>query len=211
MEDRVMSRWRTLGALGLTAAAFALGWAAARPKAAADTFTADDYFEIQMLYGRYTHSIDHGGKDGMDYANTFVPDGVLVHVTPTASPCTRGEGWEAGTREIIRGSIADEKNIDVCIATLTGTQKLAAMAGAFATAGAAGTRQHRHVATNFLITPTADGATGTLYHNEFDVLTKPPTWTGSGVYNDTLVRTPNGWRFKKRVITQNAVFGGAKH
>jgi hypothetical protein len=201
-----MRKWMLPGAVVLAVAAFGLGWSIARPAAAVPKFTAQDYFEIQMLYGRYTHSIDHGALDGMDYAETFVPDGVLVTVT-AASPCTRGELWDAADRDVIRGSIADEKNIsNVCISKMIGTQKLAALAKTFKT------RQERHVHTNFLVTPTADGgATAMVYLNQLNVLNKPPTWSASGIYNDTLVRTANGWRFKKRIITQNAVFPGASN
>jgi hypothetical protein len=154
-----------------------------------------------MLYGRYTHSIDHGEKDGMDYAATFLPDGVLVRVGP-AAPCASSDMWDVGTREDIRGSIADVKNADACVLKMIGTQKLAALAVTFKT------KQERHVHTNFLLTPTAEGATGMVYLNQLNVLNKPPTWTGSGIYDDTLVRTANGWRFKKRIITTSNLWMG---
>jgi len=198
----MMRRWKTFAAVVLAVAAFGFGWAAAQTKTPDARLTAQDGFEIQMLYGRYTHAIDHGEKDGLDYAAVFLPDGILISVTPAASPCPRGETWDAGNREDIRGSIADVKNIDVCVAKLIGTVKLAALAATFKS------RQQRHVHTNFLLTPTADGAMGMVYLNELNVLVKPPVITSSGIYNDTLVRTANGWRFKKRIITQNAVFAG---
>jgi hypothetical protein len=187
-------------AVVLAVVAFGLGWTTAQAKTPGPRLTADDYFEIQQLYGRYTHSYDHGEKDGMDYAATFLPDGILISVSPKASPCTRGDMWEAGTREDIRGSIADVKNVDVCVAKMIGTQKLAALAVTTKS------KQERHVQTNFLLTPTAEGATGTVYLTEPNVLTKPPTWSASGIYNDTLVRTPNGWRFKKRIVTHDEVW-----
>jgi hypothetical protein len=199
-----MRKWIFPVTVVVALGAFGLGWTAARPKAAATPkLTADDYFEIQQLYGRYTHSIDHGEKDGMDYAATFVPDGVLVFVGPAATPCRHDGDWEAATREDMRGSIADVKNIDVCVMKLTGTKKLAALAAGFKM------RQERHVHTNFLFTPTAEGATGWVYLSQLNVLTRPPTWSGNGgIYTDTLVRTPNGWRFKKRISTTNAVWMG---
>ena len=38
--------------------------------------SADDRFEIQDLYGRYSHAVDFGDADG--WARTFTPDGVFV-------------------------------------------------------------------------------------------------------------------------------------
>src|SRR5438552_15931445 len=110
-----MQKSKTLAAVVLAVAVFGLGWAAAQTKRPEPQLTAQDYFEIQMLYGRYTHSIDHGEKDGMDYAGTFLPDGILITVGPAVNPCPSGESWEPATRDEIRGSIADVKNVDVCI------------------------------------------------------------------------------------------------
>ena len=50
-----------------------------------------------------------------------------------------------------------------------------------------------HYLTNLYLMPTADGATGVAYHlgmrgEEPDTL----------IYHDELVKTPEGWRFKKR-------------
>jgi hypothetical protein len=192
-----------LAVVVLAIAAFGFGWAAAQSRTSAATLTAQDYFEIQQLYGQYTHAIDHGERDGKDFAATFLPDGVFVHVRPAANPCRPlGEIWEVGNREDIRGSIADAKNIDVCVSKLVGTQKLATLAAT------SNSEQRRRVHTNFLVSPTAEGATVTLYLNELNVMVRPPTWTGTGIYYDTLVRTPNGWRFRQRIMTQDAVFAG---
>src|SRR5580693_9555664 len=42
---------------------------------AADTLTAQDYFEIQQLYARYNTAIDSGDAEG--WAATFTPNGVF--------------------------------------------------------------------------------------------------------------------------------------
>src|SRR5277367_446554 len=42
---------------------------------AADTLSAQDYFEIQQLYARYNNAIDSGDAEG--WAATFTPDGVF--------------------------------------------------------------------------------------------------------------------------------------
>lgn len=56
----------------------------------------------------------------------------------------------------------------------------------------------RHIPTNIAIEPSPEGATGTqylLFMNFQDG--KAPTTRG-GIYHDLLVKTPEGWRFKKR-------------
>ncbi len=57
----------------------------------------------------------------------------------------------------------------------------------------------RHWNTNLVITPTADGATGTVYLFLMDVSAKPPAIQTAARYEDQLVKTPDGWRFKSRV------------
>ena len=59
-----------------------------------------------------------------------------------------------------------------------------------------GTRRHWN--TNLVITPTSEGAKGTVYLMFVDVGMKPPGITSAGKYEDTLVKTQQGWRFKKR-------------
>ena len=62
-----------------------------------------------------------------------------------------------------------------------------------------------HFATNIRIEGTADGAVGSAYF--FNVPTpeagKPAAITGTGTYEDVLVRTSEGWRFKKRTFYAN--------
>jgi len=56
----------------------------------------------------------------------------------------------------------------------------------------------RHWNTNLMITPTADGASGQVYLVLVDFANKPPTIATSASYSDELVKTAQGWRFKKR-------------
>ena len=51
-----------------------------------------------------------------------------------------------------------------------------------------------HYTTNILIKPTAEGATGVAY-------LRGGRTGRTGVYYDQLVKTPEGWRFKKRTFT----------
>jgi|SRR5271165_2857578 len=57
----------------------------------------------------------------------------------------------------------------------------------------------RHWNTNLTITPTPEGAAGSVYLLLVDVGVRPPTVFAAAKYEDQLVKTPDGWRFKKRV------------
>jgi hypothetical protein len=56
----------------------------------------------------------------------------------------------------------------------------------------------KHWNTNLMIAPTADGASGQVYLVLVDFGTKPPSIATSANYSDELVKTAQGWRFKKR-------------
>lgn len=64
----------------------------------------------------------------------------------------------------------------------------------------------RHWNTNLVITPTPDGARGSVYLMFLNVGTRPATVGNAGQYEDTLVKTPQGWRFRTRV---NRIEGAA--
>ena len=55
-----------------------------------------------------------------------------------------------------------------------------------------------HWNTNLIILPTAAGASGQVYLVLVDFATKPATIATSATYTDELVKTAQGWRFKKR-------------
>jgi SnoaL-like domain len=59
----------------------------------------------------------------------------------------------------------------------------------------------RHFNSNVIITPTLDGADGTCYLARFNLRNSavPAPIDETGIYKDTLVKTPQGWRFKKRI------------
>lgn len=58
----------------------------------------------------------------------------------------------------------------------------------------------RHFVANLLITPTAEGAKGSCYLLLLDVHSVPAKWLETAIYDDTLVKTPAGWKFSKRVV-----------
>jgi hypothetical protein len=55
-----------------------------------------------------------------------------------------------------------------------------------------------HWNTNLMILPTAEGASGQVYLVLVDFANKPATIATSATYSDELVKTAQGWRFKKR-------------
>jgi hypothetical protein len=57
----------------------------------------------------------------------------------------------------------------------------------------------RHWNTNLAITGTPEGANGSVYLLLVDVSVRPPVISTAAKYEDQLVKTPQGWRFKKRV------------
>jgi len=56
----------------------------------------------------------------------------------------------------------------------------------------------RHWNNNLVITPTPEGATGSVYLLLIDISARPPAIAGAAKYSDLLVKTPQGWRFKQR-------------
>jgi hypothetical protein len=61
-----------------------------------------------------------------------------------------------------------------------------------------GGANRRHWNTNLAITPTAEGANGAVYLLLVDVGVRPPALGAAAKYEDQLVKTSQGWRFKKR-------------
>ena len=58
------------------------------------------------------------------------------------------------------------------------------------------TRTIRHILSNLIIKPAPGGASGSVYSTTIEA---PATIIGVGTYEDTFVKTGEGWRIKKRV------------
>jgi hypothetical protein len=58
----------------------------------------------------------------------------------------------------------------------------------------------QHWNTNLIISPTADGARGSCYLMLIDREPTPASIRTVNRYEDTLVKTAQGWRFEKRVF-----------
>jgi hypothetical protein len=60
--------------------------------------------------------------------------------------------------------------------------------------------QRRHWNSNLAYTATNDGARGSAYLILLDISVRPAAIALTGIYEDVIVRTPQGWRFKSRVV-----------
>ena len=61
--------------------------------------------------------------------------------------------------------------------------------------------KERHWNSNLLITPTPEGAHGSVMFLLIRV-GDPPTLLSTHTYEDDLVKTPKGWKYKKRVFAK---------
>ncbi len=65
------------------------------------------------------------------------------------------------------------------------------------------TNTSRHLVTNVVISPSPEGATGSLYMTTLDRTDDAPVAvTAFGLYEDVYVKTARGWRIKHRTYTQ---------
>ena len=149
------------------------------------TLTPMDYIEIRQLVNRYGFALDTGSSNGYDYADLFAADGEFMR------PYAKGR------------------------------EQLAALARG----PRLGPDNTVHYIMNHVIEPTPDGAIGKAYLIEFNWDIAPAqaaggTGRGSGTgpsngwdivgrkagelartgghYEDVYIKTPVGWRFKKR-------------
>ena len=65
----------------------------------------------------------------------------------------------------------------------------------------------RHVISNLRITPTAEGVAVRHYAFVFDPEVVPLRINSYSRYDDTLVKTPNGWRFKTKIRSNDTTIG----
>lgn len=133
--------------------------------------TVEDHLEIEQLAARYNLAIDLGDAQG--WAECYTEDGEFR--TEPGGPWSESRGM---TRLAVQGQ---------------------AELLAFAEAVTAGGKV-RHWSTNRVVTQTADGARAVSYMTVF-VLTGPRADEFlTGVMEDELVHTNDGWRFRRRSI-----------
>ncbi len=62
----------------------------------------------------------------------------------------------------------------------------------------AGGGRGRHITTSIVLTPTPDGVKGQAYYFLVDASSREFNLMQGGQYDDTIVKTAKGWRFKTR-------------
>lgn len=171
-----------LAFVGVAAVAFLAGHGNLAPSAEAQAgkLTALDYQEITQLINRYAYGIDTCANNGYDYANVFTTDGVFIDNNSDT-------GYGAGGKVLAKGRDA--------LATLVGGGERGCKTKLVWT-------DWSHLMLNHEITPTAEGAKGRIYLVQLG-MNGPGTVTRHGGYEDTYVRTPEGWRIKQRMHVRN--------
>jgi hypothetical protein len=132
--------------------------------------TPMDRIEIQHLIARYAYALDTGGRNGYDYADLFTGDGVFVGMNQ--GPTGRSYRGRDTLASLARGGARNPNYVS-------------------------------HYITNVVLEATPDGAKGTEYAIIGDFGANGSTdgkWTHGGRYEDTYVKTADGWRFKTRVF-----------
>jgi hypothetical protein len=142
---------------------------ASRPR----ELTALDYIEIQQLVAKYAKAIDSCSNNGYDYADLFTPDGAFVP-SFDGKPGTPIQGRER-LAEVSGGGSLGCKNVGWIEQGV------------------------RHLYVNHIISPAAEGATGTVDMLMIGLGGDPNKIQYDGYYEDTYVRTARGWRFKQRL------------
>jgi len=139
-------------------------------RVAVAALTAQDYFDIRALANRYAYGLDSGADNGTGsvYANVFTEDAEFHG--PPAVP--GGTPFDAKGRDALRR---------------------------FAVPGR-GPAYVRHFMANHLIEPSAEGARGKVYLLVIDIGRdgKQTSVNMGGHYEDTYVKTAEGWRIKTR-------------
>lgn len=135
--------------------------------------TAMDYFQIQQLVAKYARAIDTCSNNGYDYADLFASDGFFA---PSMG-----------------GKVAMKFQGREQLAEVSGGGKNGCKNVPWIEEGV------RHIYVNHIITPTAEGAKGTVDMLMIGLGGDPNKIEHDGYYEDIYVRTPQGWRFKSRV------------
>lgn len=134
--------------------------------------TAMDYIEIQQLVAKYARFIDTCSNNGYDYADLYTEDGIFQpDVGGRTIPPIQGR--EALAR-VSGGGTSNCENVPWIEQGI------------------------RHIYTNHIITPSPEGATGTVDMLMIGIDGDPEKILHDGYYDDVYVKTPQGWRFKQR-------------
>src|SRR5882724_1154331 len=159
---------------GVLIGSLGVSYAQQKDSAKPRTLSALDYIEIQQLVNRYGYALDHCERNGYAYAELYTPDGVFIDNWSNLGVSRHGIRW-------------------------TGRERLAEAAGGGVLGCEAKKRPSlSHIAVNHVITPTVEGAAGTVFLVSGGGNGDPDVLQRSDVYDDVYVKTSAGWRFKQR-------------
>ena len=140
------------------------------------TLTTQDYIDIQQVLHKYAFALDTCSNNGYDYADLNTPDGDFY--------------WGVGSRK----SVGREQLAEAAGGGKQGCKRVQA--------ATAQNPIQTHVTVNAVIEPSPEGAIGKNYlvYPGVRGITADPDHTGHvGGYQDVYVKTPQGWRIKKRI------------
>ena len=160
-------------ALAVYLPAMAHGGQTPAQSASPQSLTALDYFEIQQLVAKYARAIDTCSNNGYDYADLFTADGYFAP-EQNGKVGNKFQGRER-LAEASGGGSRGCKNVGWIVQGV------------------------KHLYVNHIVTPTAEGATGTVDMLMIGLGGDPYKIHHEGYYEDTYVKTPQGWRFKSRI------------
>ena len=179
----------------------ALRDAAPAPSSKGHTLGDRDLVAIQQLVSGLPYEVDMSSDNGAAYASGFAPNGTFACVLP--------DGGGAAPSGLPAGCAPYSGKFTTRVRPLaTGREALARMAAE----EPHGPAYARHFVFNHVIEPSRGGAIGKAYVAIVDITPRQkPGFEHSisviGRYDDEYVRTAQGWRISKRVLT--AVAGRA--
>ena len=134
--------------------------------------TALDYIQIQQLIAKYARAMDTCSNNGYDYADLYTTDGIFLPII-NGRKITGIQGREK-LAEVSGGGSNNCKNVGWIEQGV------------------------HHIYANHIITPTPEGASGSVDMLLIGLGGDPNKIEHDGYYEDTYVKTPDGWRFKQR-------------
>lgn len=183
MAQRTLTAWVAVVLCVVAGSLMAAQQPGSAKPGAPPALTALDYIEIEQLVYRYARAIDTCSNNGYDYADLFTADGFFA----AAGPKGLGPRWQGRERlaEVSGGGVRKCENV--------GWIRQGVL----------------HIYVNHVITPTAEGAVGTVDMLMIGLGGDPNRIERDGYYEDTYVKTPAGWRFTSRIHHTTANRGQA--
>ncbi len=209
MRTLTSVKWSVMVAMGLVLVVVVVTPASAQQLIGG--LSLHDREEIMHVMSTYARYFDFPDVNPDEFVKrVWTADAEFVNITPKpasgqcpAKADNPAGDWKPVSRDLIKGSIPDKLGLtDFCLGVVRGFQDMALRAKRnYNTVGAV----HRTRVGNFFIEKTPEGAYVMATANYWDGDPSGGKWTGSGVYEEYMVKTSAGWRIKKRVFTNEGV------